>query len=44
MDQALDLPFGQLLDLITIEQIKHEGAKYRPPETEGDFWELMTWR
>lgn len=24
-DQALDLPFGELLDLIAIEQIKHEG-------------------
>ncbi|MBE5054784.1 hypothetical protein INF37_02030 [Pseudoflavonifractor sp. DSM 107456] len=28
-DQALDLPFGELLDLIAIEQIKHEGMVRR---------------
>ena len=26
-DRALDLPLGELLTLIAIEQIKHEGAK-----------------
>ena len=26
-DRALDLPFGEILTLVAIEQIKHEGAK-----------------
>ena len=44
MDQTLDLPFGMLLDLISIEQIKHEGAIFKPRESKDDFWELLTWR
>lgn len=34
-------PFGVLLDLIAIEQIKTEGFKRKHVETEDDFWALM---
>lgn len=27
--QALDLPLGELLDLIAVEQVKHEGVKLK---------------
>lgn len=35
-DRALDLPFGELLTLIAIEQIKHEGAKPAGGETDDE--------
>ena len=28
-DQALDIPFGELLDYVAIEQIKREGFRQR---------------
>lgn len=37
------MPFGELLDLIAIEQIKKEGAIYKKSisEEETDFWKAM---
>lgn len=37
-DRALDLPFGELLTLIAIEQIKHEGAQ---PAGESDDEDII---
>lgn len=37
MGEALDLPFGELLDLIAIYQIKEEGAKPRRNLTDEDI-------
>lgn len=37
---SLALPYGQLLDLVAIEQIKHEGAKLKKND-EDEFWELL---
>lgn len=34
------MPFGELLDLIAIEQIKHEGARLQQTE-EDEFFELL---
>lgn len=36
-DQTLDLPHGELLDLIAIEQIKHEGMVRRKILTDEDI-------
>lgn len=37
---ALDLPHGELLDLIAVEQIKNEN--YTPKSSEEqEFWELL---
>ena len=36
-DQSLDLPFGELMDLISIEQIKHEGMVRRRVLTDEDI-------
>lgn len=33
----MDLPFGELLDLISIEQIKHEGMVRRKVLTDEDI-------
>lgn len=38
---ALNLPHGELLDLIAVEQIKNEGFTPKAPESEDDFWELL---
>lgn len=42
-DDALDMPFSQLLDLIAVQQIKEEGAEYRlsDREEEADFRRLF---
>lgn len=34
------LPLGELLDLISVEQIKHEGAKLQQ-SAEDDFWAML---
>ena len=43
--ETLAIPFSELLDLIAIEQIKHEGATLGKTKTEAseerDFWALM---
>ena len=40
---AWNIPFGELCDLIAIEQVKNEGAKLKKTksEEEADFWRLM---
>ena len=44
-DRTLDLPLGELLDLISIEQIKHEGYRYKPKvDDEEAFWALLNRR
>ncbi len=45
-EQAYMLPFGELCDLIAVEQIKVEGAdkKRTRQEEEDAFWELMAWQ
>lgn len=40
---TLDLPFGELLDLISVEQVKREGAKLRETE-EAEFFDLLNRR
>lgn len=35
-EETLSIPFSQLLDLIAIEQIKHEGATAKLSEQEED--------
>ena len=41
-DQTLDLPMGELRDLISVEQIQSEGAKLR--ESDEDFFSLLNRR
>lgn len=36
-DQALDIPFGELLDYVAIEQIKTEGARRKKVLTDEDI-------
>lgn len=36
-DQALDIPFGELLDYMAIEQIKTEGARRKHVLTDEDI-------
>ena len=38
MDETLDIPFGDLLTLIAIDQIKNGMAKEKREE---DFWSLL---
>ena len=38
--QAWGIPYGELYDLISIEQIKHEGAKLKESE-EDEFFALL---
>ena len=38
---GMDLPLGELLDLIAVEQIKHEGFALRDARRDEDFWALM---
>lgn len=33
-DQALDIPVGELMDYVAIEQVKHEGCVARDPAEE----------
>lgn len=40
LDQTLDLPWGELLDLIACEQIKHEDYQLKQAD-EDDFWALL---
>jgi len=35
-DQVLDMPLGELLSLIAVEQIKHEDAKIKHAESDDD--------
>lgn len=39
-DTALDLPAGELLDLIAVEQIKNENYRPKAPDNE-EFWSLL---
>ena len=41
---ALDLPHGELLDLIAVQRIEERGFIPKAPETEDDFWEIMKLR
>ena len=42
--ETLDLPIGELLNLIAIEQIKHEGAKRRVVLTDEEAFDFIdTW-
>lgn len=43
-DEIGDMPWGQLLDLIAVEQIKVEGFARKYQETEDDFWKLLTYK
>lgn len=43
-EEVRAFPLGELLDLISIEQIKREGYTRRVRETEDDFWALLEWR
>ncbi len=44
------MPFGELCDLIAIEQIKHEGAKMKKTKEEiaaeetAEFWRLLSFK
>lgn len=38
--EAHAMPLGELLDLISVEQIKHEGAKLQQ-SAEDDFWAML---
>lgn len=38
------LPFGELLDLVAIDQIKVDGYTQKHKETEEDFWHLLEWK
>lgn len=38
---TLDLPFAELLNLVAIEQIKHEGAKRLVVLTEEEAFDFM---
>ena len=35
--ETLDLPLGELRDLIAIEQVKHEGAKLKYTSADDDI-------
>ena len=45
-DETLSIPFSQLLDLISVHQIKQEGAEAKPTEEEemDDFMRLMSFK
>lgn len=42
-EAAYSIPFGELCDLIAVEQIKNEGAKLKKSkqQEEAEFWRLM---
>ena len=42
--QALDLPHGELLDLIAVEQVKTCGYIPKAQETDDDFWAVLEMR
>ena len=37
-EAVFSIPMGELLDLIAVEQVKHEGAKL---VNDADFWALL---
>lgn len=39
--EALDSPIGELVDLMRIEQIKHEGAKLRADNAAGESYHFI---
>lgn len=39
--EALDSPIGELIDLMRIEQVKHEGAKVKAAESESFHFVAM---
>ena len=45
-DETLSIPFSQLLDLISVHQIKQESAEAKPTEAEemDDFMRLMSYK
>lgn len=40
-DQALGIPFGELMDYVSIEQIKCEGAQLKSPDSDEEFFALL---
>ena len=45
-EEALSIPYSQLLELIAVHQIKQEGAGAKPTEAEemDDFMRLMSYK
>lgn len=45
-NEALSIPFSQLLDLIAVEQIKNEGAeqKLTKEDEEAEFMHLLSFK
>lgn len=45
-ETAYALPFGELCDLIAVEQIRNEGAKAKKTkgQEEVEFWRLMSFK
>lgn len=45
-EEALTIPFAELLDLVAVHQIKTEGARQKVTRAQEEeaFWELLTWR
>lgn len=41
---ALDLPHGELLDLIAVQRIEEKGFMPAAQETEDDFWAVLEMR
>ena len=41
---ALDLPHGELLDLIAVQRIEERGFSPAVSEDEDGFWEIMEMR
>ena len=41
---ALDLPHGELLDLIAVQRIEERGFSAATSEDEDEFWEIMEMR
>lgn len=40
-EETQTVPLSLLLDLISVEQIKVEGAKYRRPMSDADEWDEL---
>ena len=40
-DETMTIPLSLLLDLISIEQIKREGARYRRPMSQAEEWDEL---
>ena len=44
-EEALSIPYGELLDYVAIEQIKHEGAKLKEAQDpEDEFFKLLRYK